>query len=266
MELEYVIANPTGNITALVLTPVPPPAQPRIAAKLMAREPTVEQTGFLSLTARGVELRMAGGEFCGNATLSAGAVYANALGLRAGEKLELPIRVSGVPESVKTELEVLPDGSYSGAVDMPRPLSMGLRHYDIDGETYFLPHVVFPGITHIIAPGNMGRQTAEYAAREWCARHKAPALGLMLFDEKSLRVEPLVYVPGSDTLFWESSCASGTAAVGVWLSAQDGRACSLTFSEPGGCLSVETTYVMGPVRLGGHVRLGERKMSEEHEN
>lgn len=266
MQLEYVIANPTGNITALVLTPVPPLSQPRIASKLMAHEPTVEQTGFLRLTNRGVELRMAGGEFCGNASLSAAAIYANAFGLRAGEKITLPIRVSGAPGGVRVELKAQPDGSFSGTVDMPRPLSMGLKHYHLDDETYFLPNVVFPGITHIIAPGDMDEETAERAAREWCARLNAPALGLMLLDEENLSLKPLVYVPAANTLFWESSCASGTAAVGVWLSARGGSPCRVTLSEPGGCLSVEAAFLRGPLRLGGQVRLGERKMSEEHEN
>ena len=46
--LGYAILDPTGNITALVETPVDPARQPETAAALMARHPQVEQVGFLS--------------------------------------------------------------------------------------------------------------------------------------------------------------------------------------------------------------------------
>ena len=75
--LGYAILDPTGNITALVETPVDPARQPETAAALMARHPQVEQVGFLSPPAEGAvrgTLRMAGGEFCGNATMSAAAL------------------------------------------------------------------------------------------------------------------------------------------------------------------------------------------------
>lgn len=266
MELEYVIADPTGNITALVLTPVPARAQPRLAAALMSREPDVEQTGFLTMTERGAQLRMAGGEFCGNAAMSAGAVYASGLGLGAGEKLAMPLRVSGAPESVNVEVEALPDGCFSTRVDMPMARHIGRRRFWLDGRSYYLPIVWLPGITHVIAPGDMDRDDAERAARKWCAELGAPALGLMLLDGEKRCLKPLVYVPGADTLFWESSCASGTAAVGVWLSAMEVKPRRLTLSEPGGCLSVEADFFGRVLRLSGHVRLRGRKIPEAGEN
>ncbi len=265
MELEYVIADPTGNITALILTPVPAAARPRVAAALMEREPDVEQAGFLRMTDGGVKLDMAGGEFCGNAAMSAAAVYASGCGLNEGEKISLPVRVSGVPSPVRVELEAMADGSFSGMVNMPRPLSVGQRNFMLDGKRFFLPLVNFPGITHIIAPFNMDRTTAEHAAREWCALLEVPALGIMLFDEERRSLKPLVYVPEADTMFWEHSCASGTAAVGIWLSMGKGVR-RLTLSEPGGCLSVEAGFLERILRLGGNVRLRTRKIAEGDEN
>ena len=265
MQLEYIIADPTGNITALVRTEVAPAEQPRIAAALMAREKSVEQTGFLRLTERGAELRMAGGEFCGNAALSAAAVFARERGLAPEEKITLPVSVSGAPWPVRVELNALHGGGFSGTVEMPLPAAVGLKTLRLDGrELSPLACVEFPGITHIIVPGDMDAGEAERAAREWCAELGASALGLMLLDEGVRRLRPLVYVPAGDTLFWESSCASGTAAVGAWLSARDGGPCRLTLDEPGGRLSVESAP--GALRLGGQVRLGGRKMSEVQEN
>lgn len=263
MRLEYIIADPTGNITALVLTKVPVPEQPRVAAALMAREKSVEQTGFLRLTERGAELRMAGGEFCGNATLSAAAVYARERGLAPGESLTLQVRVSGAPEPLDVCVTALPDGGFSGTAEMTLPEAVGRKTLRLDGRKFLLPCVEFPGITHIIVPGGMDAGEAERAAREWCAELGASALGLMLLDEQARRLRPLVYVPSGDTLFWESSCASGTAAVGAWLFARGGGVCRLTLDEPGGRLSVEAGP--GMLRLGGQVRLGGRRMSEAGE-
>ena len=75
-EIDYAVMDPTGNITILVETPVPEASQPFAAARLMELEPAAEQVGFLSSGRDGAELslRMAGGEFCGNASMSA-AVY-----------------------------------------------------------------------------------------------------------------------------------------------------------------------------------------------
>ena len=108
-NIKYHVMDPTGNITILVETPVAEASQPFVAAKLMELEPEVEQVGFLTLAETpepdrsgclqqkmasqpektqqsekiplaessqnkyDIALRMAGGEFCGNATMSAAA-------------------------------------------------------------------------------------------------------------------------------------------------------------------------------------------------
>ena len=264
MKLEYIVADPTGNITLLVTTP-PEGERARAAAYLMEREPAAEQAGFLSLADGGARLEMAGGEFCGNASLAAAAVYAQEKGLRAGERLTLPVRVSGTPRPVTASIEALGGGSFSGTVDMPPPVSARMHTFTLGGAEYSLPLVSFPGIAHVIAGGGMPRETAETAARKWCAELSAPALGLMLLDEKEKRMRPLVYVPGADTMFWESSCASGTAAVGAWLSARDGAPRSLGLAGPGGVLTIEADFAEKVLRLGGHVRLGGRKTVEAAE-
>ncbi|MBO5556880.1 MAG: hypothetical protein J5927_06815, partial [Oscillospiraceae bacterium] len=75
-SLQYTILDPTGNITALVESPVAVARQSAVAADLMARHPTVEQVGFVRFAPAAGEkdavqaaLRMAGGEFCGNASM-----------------------------------------------------------------------------------------------------------------------------------------------------------------------------------------------------
>ena len=46
--LKYSILDPTGNITALVESPVPVSGQPSVADAVMERHPDVEQVGFVS--------------------------------------------------------------------------------------------------------------------------------------------------------------------------------------------------------------------------
>ena len=95
------ILDPTGNITALAESPVSIEEQPAAARKLMLHHPEVEQVGFVRFAppdGNGVSaaLRMAGGEFCGNASMSAAALCL----LRDPEKEaeELRIRASGAAQ------------------------------------------------------------------------------------------------------------------------------------------------------------------------
>ena len=71
--------------------------------------------------------------------------------------------------------------------------------------------------------------------------------------EGSLELRPLVFVPALGTCFWESSCASGTTAVGIYL-AEHGRAVSeMAVHEPGGDLDI--TFSDGRIILGGVVNI-----------
>ncbi|MEE3312421.1 MAG: diaminopimelate epimerase, partial [Acutalibacteraceae bacterium] len=76
MEVTYSLFDPTGNITLLVETPISAAERVAVASKLMELEPKAEQVGFVSQDDADVDIRldMAGGEFCGNATMSAAAL------------------------------------------------------------------------------------------------------------------------------------------------------------------------------------------------
>lgn len=239
MELSYTVFDPTGNITVLVHTPVPAAEQPCVAAALMAREPTCEQVGFRMPDTPGADItvRMAGGEFCGNASMSAAALLCAE---RGWAHAAVTVAIGG--QLVPVTAEQTGEGCFHCAVTMPRALRIT--------EAFGLPLVELPGISHLIVTAPMAREEAEQTIRDWCRALGADALGLMLLDEAAGRLDPLVYVPQADTLFWESSCASGTAAVGTW--AGPGTVLSLT--EPGGVLHVRTA-LDGTVTLEGAVHL-----------
>lgn len=264
MKVSYYLANPTGNMTILVETPVPAASQPFFARQLMAAEPTAEQVGFLSETAEGGEtaLRMAGGEFCGNATMSAAALYCEKNGLSSAE---ICVVASGAKEPVPVMIRKLGDGSYRGRIRMPTPSAAGQKELEIEGRTYQFPLLNVDGISHLIIRESMEKTFAEAAVRKWCRDLNADALGLMFLDLEKGRLTPLVYVPAADTLYWESSCASGSAAVGACLAVEKGFAVSKELLQPGGMLRVEATPE-GTVFLHGTVRFEHRASIFCHEN
>lgn len=247
-SLRYSLLDPTGNITLLVETSVPEEQQPQIAKELMLLEPDAEQIGFVSFGPNTVNLRMAGGEFCGNASMSAAVLYLMRRNLKAGT---IAVCVFGTPEPVRVTVSRQPDGAWNGSVCMPRPLSVG-RETLPDGKK--LPMVRFPGITHVIPEESMERETAEKLAPEWCRELNADALGLMFLNPEKDSLSPLVWVPAAETLFWESSCASGTTAVGVYLAEETGKHVNLRLRQPGGMLTIDADPDGTPV-LSGTVRM-----------
>lgn len=252
MEIRYVKADPTGNITALVEA-FPDKLSPAEAAeRVFADGADIEQLGFLSEHADAdICLRMAGGEFCGNACLSAAAYHLRRAG---GESGAVRVSVSGAEAPVSVLLRRLGENEYAGSVDMPLPLAVE----QLDTPLCSAPIVRFSGISHVILPASVSRTEAEGLIRPLCAELRAEALGLMLFDEEQGTLSPLVCVPGADSLFWEHSCASGTSAVGAYMAVREGRDISLALRQSGGSLSIEAFCSGGRVtrlRLGGQVRL-----------
>ena len=246
-ELRYALLDPTGNMTVLVESPVPVSAQPSAAARLMELEPSAEQVGFLTSEGDRIGLRMAGGEFCGNAAMSAAALTAIDRGMTWGI---IQLSVSGAADPVEVEVSALAGGDVRGMVRMPRPVSVDEVTFP-DGSV--CPVVRFDGISHVIAESALTREKAEAVISEWCRFLGADAVGIMLLHRKAGTLAPLVFVPEAGTVCWESSCASGTTAVGAYLAKKEGPV-SLSLRQPGGSLRIETDkdgglFLTGTVRL-----------------
>ena len=71
MGIQYKLYNPSKNYTALVLGEFKKKEKEEIAKKIFAKEPTCEQVGFVVTNNKVAVLEMAGGEFCGNASMCA---------------------------------------------------------------------------------------------------------------------------------------------------------------------------------------------------
>lgn len=250
MELTYAFMDPTGNMTALVETPVPVEQQKEAADCIMAAEPLCEQVGFLVDAPSGCDtaIRMAGGEFCGNAAMCAASLYALRCGIE--EERALHVSVSGR----EVEIVVIPSGKgYACCVEMPSPKEI----VTVEKAGLTLPVVLGDGIYHAVLLGSVDDSTAETIVRELCTELQAEAMGLMQVDLEAGTMKPLVYVPDAKTLFWENSCGSGTAAVGAYLWKTTGRAAPLSLRQKGGTLCVAANEA-GKITLQGTARLVRR--------
>ena len=262
------ILDPTGNITALVQGNVPVDRQPSFAAQVMAAHPEVEQVGFVRILPAGssvqAELRMAGGEFCGNASMCAAALWAERMGCAEARKQAVRLRVFGTEAPVEVHVAPNGEGFFSTGVRMPRARRVVPRALSFEGAAGAVPVVEFEGIVHAVIDRSSqlfalrdDSAVAEAAVRAWCEEQGASCMGLMFVegDAPNLRLTPLVYVPKSGTLFWESSCASGSAAVGIAFAERACRPTSLSLAEPGGTIHVESDGVRGETWLFGSVKM-----------
>ena len=256
MNEKYYYADPTGNIT--LLAPLPADGTPLTdaAAHLMMLEPSAEQVGFLSAASDGsdISLQMAGGEFCGNASLSAAAVFCLEHPCESErEARRIVVHASGASAPIPVLIRQTGSCAFEGTVSMPAPLSILDRSFTFGNRFYLLTEVQFEGITHLVSPLPVEKDLAAAAIRQWCMELDADALGIILLDLSRQILTPLVYVRKSETLFWESSCASGTTAAGACLREKLGPG-SWVFSEPAGILKIDAPSD-GSLRLTGHVTI-----------
>ena len=242
MEIQYLLADPTKNITVLVTTPVSRALQPELASLLLDLEPEAEQVGFVETAADGqMRLQMMGGEFCGNATMSFGAWLCRRAPI--GQTCRLALEISGAPALVECSITPL-DGCFLGTVD-----------------------VRLPGISHIIVPAQvLTRARAEELIRRWAEVLHADALGILLLQEEELCFDPLVYVTQTDTAVWERGCGSGSAAIGAYLTKKHGAPQCVSIRQPGGAIAVTTRCAedraLSSLTISGTVLLGRSKKAD----
>ena len=257
MKLSFLKYSPTQNMTLLFPEPLPREQQAAAAAALIAYEGVyAEQAGFIeppTLPGARLRLQMAGGEFCGNATMCLGAYLAREEGLNIGESRNYLLEVSGADAPLCCKVETLGENEWRGEVTLPgtaRLTSVTLP----DGRCF--PLVCLPGISHIIAPqSRLSMAEAEKLLPQLCRELETDALGIMLTKDESCReITPLVYVKEIDSLYPERGCASGTAAVGAYLANRNGKEMTMDVAQPGGVLQV-CACPEGALRIAGKVKL-----------
>lgn len=252
---EYTVAvlDPAGNVTAIVCSDVPAAERARVAAQILRLpELGIEQVAFLTAPRSGGEIRleMMGGEFCGNALRCAGFYQA----LRNGEQGKSCVlaEISGA-DGVQPVMADTAEGTASTV--MPLPLSVQPAGWaDVQAA-----RVTFAGITHFVIDCAQPDETL--VQRAIAAAPEASAVGAIFLDRAHGSIKPVVFVRKTASCVAENSCASGSVATAVVLTADfaDGIT-EIGIGQPGGTLEVGVQRTDGAVTglsIGGAVRLAQ---------
>lgn len=251
MEISYVVADPAGNTTGLVLTRLPRALYRDAARELMETTPGhLEQVGFLEEAADcdGM-LQMMGGEFCGNAARSAALYLAGSVPALA-RRSRIRIRVSGVAGILPVEVD---RAAGEASIRMPRILAMETFDTISFGP---VPVVHMEGISHALILDQPDRDNARRLLAELAEQIDDEAIGVMFYEADRQFMTPLVWVKATDTSIWESSCGSGSVSLAAWLRRDDPWPWTMAFHEPGGLLKVaglaaDELCLSGPVTFMG---------------
>lgn len=250
---EYTVAvlDPAGNVTAIVCSDVPAAERARVAAQILRLpELGIEQVAFLTEPRSGGEIRleMMGGEFCGNALRCAG--FYQALRNGAQGKSCVFAEISGA-DGVQPVMADTAEGTASTV--MPLPLSVQPAGWaDVQAT-----RVTFAGITHFVIDCAQPDETL--VQRAIAAAPAASAVGAIFLDRAHGSIKPVVFVRETASCVAENSCASGSVATAVVLTADfaDGIT-EIGIGQPGGTLEVGVQRTDGAVTglsIGGAVRL-----------
>lgn len=253
---NYFRANPCGNITGFVVAPVYPGYRKAYTDCIIEQiDKDVEQVGFISPAYEGAPLRMdmMGGEFCANATRAYGlysAGFYDTDGL-----VDIEVYVSGHQGTTDVIADVKNQKAYV-ALDAP----IGRENLTIAGKDCTL--IKLHGISHLVVEGEEDRDFVDKALEVLKKDHKDEAYGVLFFNKDKLEMIPYVYVEGSETLFREGSCGSGTVAVVNYLESDIDKLdedYKIAIKNPGGELEVFVYEFEDDKKfcVGGKVELSE---------
>lgn len=271
-RIEYILADPEGNKTILVITPVEREGYQEKARLLLQNCPEAEQVGYIKdpVAFEGRELpymEMCGLEFCGNATRA----FAYYESLQHDPPLtEIEVLVSGSEKPLKalidheTETVKLQMPIPVGMKTVSFPESLGFHRKGRNEPEKIVGNLVdMEGIAHLVLIDVEPTEEVFLKLRDYIYEniHDYPAFGVMFVDVASDMMTPVVYVRDVDSIYFEGSCASGTVAAAYSMTAT----CCVpvrehVFRQPEGTLSVEVHVDSGRITqmlLEGGVSLSE---------
>lgn len=225
------ILRPGGNDTMLIKGLIKDPDRKKlINDQMMALFPNVEQVGFYDFNLRTniATLDMAGGEFCGNALRSLAFLILKA---KDGKILA---KVSGTKQILKAGVQV--NKAYA---QMP----ILKKQSCVKKLKNNLFEVKLEGILFLITkkPKASGPKKLKQFGFNLLEKKKLlysnPAAGVVFITKKqkaNFSIDPIVWVRDIKTLFYESSCASGSAAVGLWAAEKKNVLTELKIKQPSG--------------------------------
>ncbi|MBV6713348.1 diaminopimelate epimerase [Paenibacillus chitinolyticus] len=244
-EIDFVKCNPTQNMTILVRTNHLAEDYKPIAAKMMSYDSVyAEQVGFIEKPGNyeaDANLRMAGGEFCGNACMALAAFLASEKGMNPDDFMEIVLEASGTEQLVTCQVQKVKE-EYVCRLAMPMPKKIDRKTIKFEGDDLDIVTVRYPDFLHIVIEVDHFNETvrnrAEALAKLLGATSEAKVIGILLFKSHSDELAPLIYVPPLDSLIWERGCGSGTASLGAFLSWKHKGTVSAQIKQPGGTITV----------------------------
>lgn len=247
-KLHIQIADPAGNITALVLTPVPRSRYREVARKILSIPGiSAEQVGFVTGPR---SLEMSGMEFCGNASRAFALLRARQEG--AAEEISMQISISGTDAPLTATVD---PAAGTARIEMPLPERILRAEHapypGIDGT----PVIDFGGILHLVTDQVPEGEEAFRRLRIWlCRTWNPPAAGVMFLRPQSpgetvMDITPYVYVRDVDSTYREGSCGSGTAAAIIRKYLQSGGdSVSADVRQPAGTIRATASGTGGQIR------------------
>lgn len=217
--MQWVILNPSGNITALVVTDSLPENKKAIAKNILQNDPTIEQVWFLSPESK--ILVMAWWEFCANAARAA------TWQLLAGKPWSTSLVVSWYNGTVHGS--ILDDGRVR--IELGKGFCLS-----IDATTIGLVHL--QGISHLVIPmdriwssENLKNMAQVYLQQFGLLSHPAAGVMFVYKTHTSTSLYPIVWVRDLQTFIFESACGSGTIAYALF-NYQLSKLCSVSVLQP----------------------------------
>ena len=265
MEVDFVKMSPTRNMTILVTTPLNRADYRELAEKIMAYDNVhAEQVGFLETPVNPqalARLQMAGGEFCGNASLSLCAYLVWKGKASCQHECTIPIESSGSDGLLYCTIRKSKD-HFLGKINMPVPEIIRDCNAEINGRNYHFPVVYMPGISHVIVNTDKIDLSEEIIVDALLCNLEAitdeDAFGVMFYNEQDCCLKPFVYVKTAGTKVWERGCGSGTASLGAYLAYTSGKDIKADIPQPGGIITVEAAVAdkkITSITIEGKIRI-----------
>lgn len=200
------IIRPGGNDTALVEGLYSSFERRILNKKIMDKFPAIEQVGFYQHEEQKnlAYLEMAGGEFCGNACRSLAFLLINS------SFGKINIHSSGTNKMIKAGMKKgysftqIPSNNLFRNI---KKINKNIWQVKLDGIT----HLIFYNNSANVDVNNIKKFGMDLLEKTYLSKTEKAA-GVMIVTEDR-KLFPIVWVRDIQTLFLETSCASGTSAV-----------------------------------------------------
>ncbi|AYO30010.1 hypothetical protein D2962_04760 [Biomaibacter acetigenes] len=243
MKLNFIKMSPCQNTTVFITEYCPKEYYIAVAREVMNYDSLcAEQVGFIVPPKNAdsvLGMEMAGGEFCGNASLCA-AVYVRYSGIY--EKDDFFIDVSGASDPLRCHVEEKSNYVYSAECEMPFPISVKDAKIEINKKKIKGSIIDFKGISHFIFKSWRDFNDYDKVMDLIKSKIESDAIGIVPYIELGkgeYEIKPYVYVRSTQSHVFEKGCGSGSMALGVYLKKYMGLRGKIGVMQPGGTIGVE---------------------------